>query len=471
MSQKPLLKPPAPIFGGAAMRQYPPERKGMSRGGAGSDLGPLSQRDFFLLCGLLMVFMGALNFFLPRQIDIAKAAGIFDRVWLLHGVCIVVNAAGFWYATRLFLRRFQDILGGSRLPFFTRSLFRFSLLSPLLSAQFLVLALALPRAPRGGPRGRWAIAIAFVLMLVVGHGAYLTWRMKIGRAVYVAPETRFKAVIPGLSDEQRALRELVRQGSVPEEYRSTVEDMEVHVLPYLNPSLRVGIAAVRDFLRVGALDEFLSGPRAKEICSGAVEYLGARIDNCFFASYEALGEFEPFISPAPALFFENRRRGAKRTASVEAVDPSSMAGSDGSALALEDGKSTEDARARVQQTVATGLAAIENMVVLLDPNHHRLTVRQATYPVMLLPLLGNAEIPLLELVRDVQQFGISRMIVKTLAPRIVEMRQQFEQIKRMAQEQDAVLSGESLAAYTRKLDEIEARLGRLRERPFALTAL
>ncbi|MCM2281108.1 MAG: hypothetical protein NDI61_04605, partial [Bdellovibrionaceae bacterium] len=113
---------------------------------------------------------------------------------------------------------------------------------------------------------------------------------------------------------------------------------------------------------------------------------------------------------------------------------------------------------------AQTLSGLENMILLLDPNHHRLTVRQATYPAVLLLLYGNAEIPFLELVRDVQQYSISRMIVKSLGPRMEEIKKRFK-------ETESLLAKPVFDSYMNKLAEIDAGLARLRDRPFALTSL
>ncbi len=461
MAPNPSLKPPKPIFAGAAKKAgrstpgipQPPREK------APGEYEPLGQRDFFLMVGVLMLVMGTVNFVVSSQIGAAKAAGGFGRLWGLHAFAVVANAVGFWFACRVFLRRFQDVIGDRFMPLFARGLFRFSLLSPLLGVQVLGLALFMPKAPKGGERGLGPVFVAFLISFVLVHAGYLAWRVHSGRAVYLEQDARFQAKLKGVSPDDERLRGLIREKGALGPHLKIADALEVHLLPYLNPSLRVGVAAGRDFLRVAALDDLLSGPDAGLVCPRWTEYLGSKIDNCFFAAYERIGAYEPFLSPAPALFFESRRRGAEPPEGP-AAQPGLLVGPAGAA---QPGSDLEGQVRRMGTAMAAGIAALENMVLLLEPNHHRLTVREAAEPTALLLFFGNVEIPLLELARDIQQLSVAKMIVRSVELRIERLRERFEQAR-------SVLPEAVHASYVEKIGQIDGRLKRLRERPFALSA-
>lgn len=404
-----------------------------------------------------MLVMGSINLLIPRQLEAARTAMQFERVWILHGTAILLNLVGFWFACKIFLRRLRDILGETQISFVARNLIRISLLSPLLGVQIVVLAVFLPRAPRGYPRSGISILVVLALTSVCTHASYLLWSSQAGRVTFVSHETRFKPVVPGLSVEDQALREKIREDGIPEKYRRLTDALEVHLTPYLNPSLRVGVIAARDFLRVSSIDSILTGPRAKELCLEPQEYLGAKIDNCFFITYVRLAELEPFLSPAPALFFENRRRSQKQAAS--AADQSTTFGVDTSEISSD----VHSQIGQMENAMASSLAMIENMVVMLDSSHSRLTAMQVVSPTMLLPLIGNAEIPFLEMARDLQQLSIAKLIYKTTAPSLAELGQQFEKTQ--------LHSGQnSYAAHVQKIKDLERRLAQIDAHPFRRTS-
>lgn len=375
---------------------------------------------------------------------------------MLYGASILCNVGGFWYVTRLFQRRLRDLLGSDgRKSFWTGTAVRFAVLSPLFGLQLLGLCL-LVRGSNSGKYPRLSFferTVGFLLSLLVVHAVFLGWELGTKQIKFDRSKRHFvprrQASVTNAADME--LLRLVEERLLPKEWVASFENATIHLLPYLNPSMKMAVAGYLDYAKARAIYEMSADPSL---------YLCGQEKGCFLTLFSRVSVFDPPLTPMPALFHEMRHRAERQVRRREPQGAIRVPAA-GGAAPVDQMRTAEQQIKELDDMFVDALSGLDEMLKLLDPQQPRKSVRQVTAPNGFTLFFGNAEIPFIELVREIQNLSINRLVAEQLKSQLPNLRRSIEEAK------DALPQGEH-GLLLAKLDELSGRLDRLPQIAFNL---
>jgi hypothetical protein len=331
--------------------------------------------------------------------DTSKQQVLFALWFLITSTC-------FWVITTAFFKRWVAIEGGE-ISKKLRSVFRFFLLSPLLSIWFVILTLMYSGA--GLFDAKTSLAKKFVtaiITLLFFHLVYLGFEV-------VSAELKFTksfSFVPMKKNEEHV---------VPGAWTPS-ESMYVHLFPYLSPLTKLSLSYYTDYRRSEAI---LKQAQSGDGCTERFEISGVGVDDCFFALYRKHDEAHPFSTPLFGFLYETKYR-----QSITSIPkPNSL------------------------EPFARTATTVSNLLWFLRPGIAR-GRELAAHPKGLLPYLASPELCLLEIGQELQhQFLIARVL-----PMITEPLSQFDQIEKGLIENSTPEQGEQIAAWLQSMrDEVK----------------